>query len=288
MARKQRIHYNGGLYHVMARGNNGEYNIAKDEEKLEYISIIKRYKERYGFRLYAYCIMDNHIHMLIVVDEIPLEKIMQGIQQVYTQRYNKKYRRTGHVFQQRYKAIVCNKDGYLLHLIKYIHFNPIEAGMTETVDYKWSSHYEYIKNKNELVETDYVLKLISSNKAQAIKGYGEYMKEKMDDIESCEYEITEAQINNPSRVDNENRIELLINKVLKQESIAKGELLQKTKVQRICDIRKAIIILADRGVNNNDLAKKLEISNSVISRIKAGKFKRTEYFERVISEYCKA
>ena len=272
----------------MARGNNGEYNIAKDEEKLEYISIIKRYKERYGFRLYAYCIMDNHIHMLIVVDEIPLEKIMQGIQQVYTQRYNKKYRRTGHVFQQRYKAIVCNKDGYLLHLIKYIHFNPIEAGMTETVDYKWSSHYEYIKNKNELVETDYVLKLISSNKAQAIKGYGEYMKEKMDDIESCEYEITEAQINNPSRVDNENRIELLINKVLKQESIAKGELLQKTKVQRICDIRKAIIILADRGVNNNDLAKKLEISNSVISRIKAGKFKRTEYFERVISEYCKA
>jgi len=288
VARKQRIHYNGGLYHVMARGNNGEYNIAKDEEKLEYISIIKRYKERYGFRLYAYCIMDNHIHMLIVVDEIPLEKIMQGIQQVYTQRYNKKYRRTGHVFQQRYKAIVCNKDGYLLHLIKYIHFNPIEAGMTETVDYKWSSHYEYIKNKNELVETDYVLKLISSNKAQAIKGYGEYMKEKMDDIESCEYEITEAQINNPSRVDNENRIELLINKVLKQESIAKGELLQKTKVQRICDIRKAIIILADRGVNNNDLAKKLEISNSVISRIKAGKFKRTEYFERVISEYCKA
>ena len=95
----------------MARGNNGEYIIKDEQDKKHYIDIVKKYKERYQFKLYAYCLMDNHIHMLIEVSEVPLAKIMQGIQQVYTQHYNKKYKRTGHVFQQRYKAVLCNKDG---------------------------------------------------------------------------------------------------------------------------------------------------------------------------------
>jgi REP element-mobilizing transposase RayT len=83
MARKPRIEYPGGLYHVMCRGNNGEYVLKED--KSDYIRFIEKYKERYSFKLYAYCIMDNHVHLLIETGAIPLSKIMQGIQQSFTQ-----------------------------------------------------------------------------------------------------------------------------------------------------------------------------------------------------------
>lgn len=288
MARKQRIHYKGALYHVMARGNNGEYHLSKECEKIDYINVIRKYKERYGFKLYAYCIMDNHIHMLIEVDEMPLEKIMQGIQQVYTQRYNKINKRTGHIFQQRYKAIVCNKDGYLLHLIKYIHFNPVEAGITKTVDYNWSSHHEYLQNKNDLIETNFVLKMLSTNKMQAIKQYTEYMSEEMEDIEFSEYEITEAQTKTPLKEDKIIKLNELMNEILEQQGININELQKRTKLQKICDIRKAIVSLADVEITNKELSQRLYISESVISKIKAGQFKQTTYYHKIISEYRKA
>ena len=127
MARKPRIEYPGAFYHVMCRGNNGEHILHNDEDKKFYLYLIQKYKERYCFRIFAYCIMDNHVHMLIQTGDVPLSKIMQGIQQSFTQGYNSKYCRTGHVFQQRYKAILVDGDSYLLQLIKYIHYNPVEA-----------------------------------------------------------------------------------------------------------------------------------------------------------------
>ena len=90
--------------------------------------------------------MDNHAHLLIEVDDIPLSKIMQGIQQVFTQHYNRKNRTTGHVFEQRYKSFLCAKDAYLLQLIRYIHQNPVRSKLTGGLNYQWSSHQEYIGN----------------------------------------------------------------------------------------------------------------------------------------------
>jgi REP element-mobilizing transposase RayT len=110
----------------------------------KYLKIIKRYKDKYNFILYAYCIMDNHAHLLVEVKDIPISKIMQGIQQIYTQRYNIRKNRTGHVFEQRYKAILCNKDEYLIELMRYIHQNPLKAGFKEAIRYRWSSYNEYM------------------------------------------------------------------------------------------------------------------------------------------------
>jgi REP element-mobilizing transposase RayT len=90
--------------------------------------------------------MDNHAHLLIEVDDIPLSKIMQGIQQVFTQHYNRKNKTTGHVFEQRYKSFLCAKDAYLLQLIRYIHQNPVRSKLTGGLNYQWSSHKEYIGN----------------------------------------------------------------------------------------------------------------------------------------------
>jgi putative transposase len=130
MARKPRIYYPGALYHVIVKGNNGEDVFKEESHKNKYLDIIASYKTMMGFILYAYCIMDNHAHLLIEVRDIPLSKIMQRIQQVYTQWFNHKYKRTGHVFQQRYKALLCDKDSYLLQLVRYIHNNPVKADLT--------------------------------------------------------------------------------------------------------------------------------------------------------------
>ncbi|HAN10037.1 MAG TPA: hypothetical protein DCP90_05405 [Clostridiales bacterium] len=231
--------------------------------------------------------MDNHAHMLIEVIETKLAKIMQGIQQVYTQYYNKKYKRTGHVFQQRYKAIVCNKDGYLLHLVKYIHYNPIKARLEGGVNYKWSSHISYIKGKDNIVDVENVLKVISKNKMQAIKGYLEYMKGEIDDIEEQEYKIEEAQrfkLRCSKKLIN---IEDLIEEVSKQEMVEVEEIVKKTKKRNISDIRKAIIILSETNceINNISISNKLNIDATMVSKIKNRDINLTEYAVSVVETY---
>ena len=105
LPRKKRIYYEGVLYHVITRGNNKEYISESDQDKNEYLKRVKKYIEKYKGKLYAYVMMDNHCHMLIEVSDIPLSKIMQLIQQTYTRWYNKINKRSGHVFEQRYKSI---------------------------------------------------------------------------------------------------------------------------------------------------------------------------------------
>ncbi|OYD14337.1 hypothetical protein CH333_08310 [candidate division WOR-3 bacterium JGI_Cruoil_03_44_89] len=97
--------------------------------------------ERYDFFIYAYTLMSNHIHLLVEAGDTPLSKIMQGFLQSCTQYYNRKYKIVGHLFQSRYKAILCDKDVYLLQLLRYIHMNPVRAKIVESPsDYLWSSH----------------------------------------------------------------------------------------------------------------------------------------------------
>ena len=109
MARKPRIEYPGAFYHVIARGNRKEPIFLNDEDRKNLLDRLKGYKNRYSFILYAYVLMDNHIHLLMETREIPLSKVMQGVLQSYTQWYNKKYQTVGHLFQGRYKAMLCDK-----------------------------------------------------------------------------------------------------------------------------------------------------------------------------------
>lgn len=134
--------------------------------------------EKFKFRLYAYVFMDNHAHMLMAADQAPLAKIMRGIQQSYTQYYNRKYGRVGHVFEQRYKAKLCKQDSYLVNLLRYIHKNPVRAGLTKSVDYRWSSHRAYHTGDGRLVDIDFLLAFFASDIQTAIKRYRLFMDEK--------------------------------------------------------------------------------------------------------------
>ena len=177
MARRPRIEYEGALYHVITRGNQRQRIFKVRNDFTKYLGILAHYKARYDFWLYGYLLMNNHVHLLVETQKSPLSKILQGINQRYTMYFNWRYRTIGHLFQGRYKAFICDKDEYLLSLIKYIHLNPVRAKISKTPEeYRWSSHHSYVGRDGEgLVDADHVLGMFSENKRKARDLYRAHM-----------------------------------------------------------------------------------------------------------------
>ena len=149
MARPLRIVYAGAFYHVTARGNENK-SIFKNEKDYErFLSYIEAAVERYGAVVHAYCLMDNHYHLLIQTPRANLPEVMQYINGSYTTYVNTKRQRVGHLFQGRYKALLIEADTYAQELSRYIHLNPVRAGMVrKPEDYPWSS-YRYYAGKDK-------------------------------------------------------------------------------------------------------------------------------------------
>jgi len=143
-----------------------------------YLNFLSEYKDRYGFSLYAYTLISNHVHLLIEVAEFPLSRLMQNLQFRYTRNFNIKYKKYGHLFQGRYKAILCEKDSYLLELSAYIHLNAVRAGLVEDpINYPWCSYRSYlIEEKDNLVDKNFLLAQFSERKKVAIKEYERFVK----------------------------------------------------------------------------------------------------------------
>ena len=125
-----------------------------DADRKYYLERLEQYRERYGFQVYAYVLMSNHVHLLLETGRVRLSRIMQGLQLRYMGYFNKKYKKVGHLFQGRYKAILCNRDAYVMELVRYLHLNPermhspMDAG-----NYRWSSHTAYL-GKDSLVKIE--------------------------------------------------------------------------------------------------------------------------------------
>lgn len=141
MARPLRIEFSGALYHVTARGNAQEDIYYTDAERLKYLSLLDNTCTRYDWYCHAYCLMSNHYHLLIETNTATLSKGMKYLNGTYTQYFNRENKRVGHVFQGRYKAILVEKDSYLLELARYIVLNPVRARMVRSArDWPWSSY----------------------------------------------------------------------------------------------------------------------------------------------------
>jgi REP-associated tyrosine transposase len=179
MARKPRVEFAGAFYHVIVRGNQRQNIFRDDQDRRDYLERVEHYRKRYGFSLYAYVLMSNHVHLLLETQSVGLSKIMQGIQFSYTQRYNRRHHTVGHLFQGRYKAIVCDRDAYLLELVRYIHLNP--ARLRKPLDpwkYRWSSHRAYLGEKTNVgANTDAVLGQLASTAGKARAAYLRFMEE---------------------------------------------------------------------------------------------------------------
>jgi len=144
MARKPRIHAPGAFYHVTLRGNHRQDIFFCDEHRRWLDDIVAGTLQRYGARVHAYCWMTNHIHLLLQVGDVPLWRVMLRIASMYARRVQKHLVTTGHLFERRYDPTLVDADEYLITLLRYIHLNPVRAGMVKTPDeYPWSSHSAY-------------------------------------------------------------------------------------------------------------------------------------------------
>lgn len=159
MARKPRIHYPGALYHVMLWGNAGERIFFEDGDRRQFLMLAEEGVRRFGHRVHAFCLMPNHVHFALQVGEVPLSKIMQNLSFRYTGWINKRRGRRGHLFHGRYKAILVDQDAYLLELTRYIHLNPVRAGLIkDPAAYLWSGHRTYLgKGSLPWLTTEWVL-----------------------------------------------------------------------------------------------------------------------------------
>jgi putative transposase len=162
MARRPRLLASGVLYHVIVRGNHRQKTFLNESDYQAYLERLGRYRKRLAVTVYAYCLMPNHVHLLVETGSQPLSRFMQGLQQSYTQYFNRQHHKVGHLFQGRYKAIVCDKDEYLLGLVRYIHLNPIRANMVQKLDaYPYSGHRHYVEGRvSEVLEPGRVLDLL--------------------------------------------------------------------------------------------------------------------------------
>lgn len=187
VGRKPREYSNGSIFHVFQRGNNKEYLFKSDECKGMLIHIFKDFRLRYDYELLGYVVMDNHYHFIIKVNNDSLDEVMRVINIVFSKYINKSLKRTGHVYDSRYKCKRVDSDSYLLWLLRYIHRNPVRASMVKSVDdYFWSSHFFYKTFNNDIVNTSYILNYISSSKAKAILGYMKYVNSIGDDLHEQE------------------------------------------------------------------------------------------------------
>ena len=146
MGRGVRIHHPGLIYHVINRGNNRQAIFLEEADYRRYLDVVYRFKKKYEFQLYAYCLMTNHVHLLIRVSEKgSISKFMQKLTTAYSMYFNNKYKRTGTLFEGKFKAEHINKDTYLKYLFSYIHLNPIKL-----IDSKWKE--DGIKNKRQVID----------------------------------------------------------------------------------------------------------------------------------------
>ena len=179
MARKPRVEFEGAFYHVIVRGNQRQRIFRDDRDRGTYLDRVEHYRQRYGFRIYAFVLMSNHVHLLLETDKTPLSKILQGIQFTYTQYYNRRYQTVGHLFQGRYKAILCDRDAYLLELVRYIHLNPARLKTPQDIAaYRWSSHPAYLGGKGPVaVDTAMVLEQLGNTARQARNAYRKFLED---------------------------------------------------------------------------------------------------------------
>ena len=180
MPRTARIAPEENVYHILTRGNNRQ-DVFKDEKDYErYREILKRYKEKYKFKLYHYALMRNPVHLVLETTEKggKLPEIMKGINLSYVQYYKNKHRHIGHFWQDRYKSIIISKDDYLLACGSYVELNPVRARVVEDPkDYKWSSYNAYAYGKKDYIVDEHpIYKGLSKDEGDRRKKYREFVK----------------------------------------------------------------------------------------------------------------
>jgi len=183
VARPLRIEFPGAVYHVTSRGNAKQAIFIDDEDRNRFFDVLTIVVERFNWLCHAYCLMGNHYHLLIETPDSNLSKGMRELNGVYTQGFNQRHRRVGHLFQGRYKAIIVEKDNHLMSLCRYVVLNPVRIGLIERPEqWKWSSYRATIGlvKRGSFLTIDWILSQFDGRKRVAMEKYRRFVMEGVD------------------------------------------------------------------------------------------------------------
>ena len=257
MSRVARVKSSTKVYHVILRGNGKQDILLDDEDKGKFLKEIKNAKEKYGYELYTYCLMTNYIHLVMFDKEEKLSKIMQSLAVTYSSYFSKKYEKVGHLFQNRFLSKPVETREYLMQVCRYIHQNPVKAGISKVDGYNWSSYKEYTGGE-KIVSTKLVLSLFGNGREEAIDNFRKFHNENKEDInDEYEYEIVTKFTDEKAKIK--------IKEILKMEKLKEiNNFNVKLRNDKISKLRKL------KGVSMAQMARLLEINKKVIEKLMKG------------------
>lgn len=189
MARPLRVQFPGGLYHVSARGNEQKLIFADDVDCHGFLRVLAAVVERYHILCHAYCLMNNHYHLLLETPDANLSSAMRQLNGVYSQRFNRRHSRTGHLFGGRFHAIVVERDAHLREVARYIVLNPVRAGLVaDPAEWRWSSYCATVGDAPvpAFLTADWVLALSGiAERVGAQRGYRAFVSAGLDQAEGA-------------------------------------------------------------------------------------------------------
>lgn len=250
MPREARKKSKTGIYHILLRGQNKQIIFQDNEDYMQFLQVLNESKAKSDFQIYAYCLMDNHIHLLLHEFDEEIGTVMRRIGSSYVYRYNWKYRRCGHLFQDRFKSEEVETDAYFLTALRYIHNNPVKANITNTAaNYRWSSYNEYL-NKTGITDTDFALNIFGDSNDKAIVNYMSHHEQRNED--RC------LELDEHLRLNDEEALDIIKTKCLIENSIQlkeferekrdyfikllKKEGLSSRQLERLTGIKRSIIL----------------------------------------------
>lgn len=251
MPRRARELSSTGIYHIMLRGINQQQIMEDQEDHEKFIEILQDCKLISGYNLYAYCLMGNHLHLLVKVNKEPLEQIFKRVSGRYVYWYNTKYHRVGHLFQDRFRSEPIEDEGSFLSVLRYIHQNPVKAGIVKEVgEYPYSSYSCYMELKNNsLADVDFALGMMSREQ------FREYHSEASRDVY---LDITENSLHS-FRLTDEHAQEI-IREISKCKNVSEFQLLEINV--RNCDIKK----LRKEGLSVRQISRLTGVSKGIVER----------------------
>ena len=264
MPRQKRTKSQSNVYHVMIRGNEKNNIFFDDEDRHRFIKILSRKNNDEKFSIYAYCLMSNHVHLVINEHNENISDIMKKINVSYVYYVNRRYERIGHLFQDRFRSEAIEDENYLLSAVRYVHNNPVNANLVkEASRYKWSSYNAYIDENTpakNVVDTDYLLNMLSTDRIKAVKQFVEFSRRDNEDSfiehnDNCALKKT---------MFNENQISMFINGILTENKIKLETLKDKSNIQ----IRNKLIyeLKTKSTLSVRQIAELLDINRNTVQR----------------------
>lgn len=287
MPRGRRLSRINQCYHIMLRGVGGQNIFSEAAERVRFCLLLQAASEKHDFKIHAFCLLDNHVHLILEPVGAPISSCIHAFSFRYAQYFNKRHRRRGYLYQGRYKSILIEDGQYLKRLIRYIHLNPVEGGLCKDPQgYKWSSHRAYLGAAEYVwLTTEHVLCRFGSNKAESLLKFAEFFQSNVNArVENMEItkalkesvfgsaSFTQTLIfkehefkENSLRISLEEALAFVCNRF----QITKDKLVSSDKSKHYVDARSVLSLIAKKAKDWSleDMAHALGKNNGTISRL---------------------